>query len=138
MKELKNIILIALISAAAGTAVSIPVSFIDGSSLSQGMLRGAAAGAVIGFAARFAFTALYLKLRHTPLPAYAAMTGTVAAGTLLACLLTGITIMPAGLTAIGVSVAVGLLLTRLIFSYSKKLNDGLADKQNRLSNPGSR
>ena len=137
MRELLNIIIIVIISAAAGAAVSLPISAIEGSSLLRGMLNGAAAGSVIGFAARFAFSVVYQKLRKRPPAAFLAMSATVGVGTLLACLITGIKLVPAGIAAVAVSVAVGLVLTAVIFNYSKKLNERLQRKQNTLSNPGA-
>ena len=133
MKELRSIIIIIIISAAAGGIVSIPVSIIEKNTHTLGILQGAAIGAIIGLAARFAFASVYLHLRKHPLPAYLAMAGTVGAGTLAGCLVTGVQMLPAGLAAVGISVAVGLILTRLISSYYEKLNQQLRQKKKSFS-----
>ncbi len=129
MRELLNIIIIMSISAVAGAAVSIPVSIIEQNNPVAGIIDGAAAGAVIGFAARFAFTFIYIRFRKKPLPAYAAMTGTVTAGTVIGCLLIDVPIIPAGITAVTISILVSLILTSVIFNYSRKLNQRLKQKQ---------
>ena len=133
MKEFLSIVIIILISALAGGIVSLPMSFSTSGDPLTGFLAGTAAGAVIGLCARFAFTIVYIRLRNRRLPAFAAMAGTVAAGTALDCLITGVAFIPAGLVLIAASIVVALILTALIFSYSQKLNRKLLLKKEKLS-----
>ena len=59
MNEFRHIIIVIIISAIIGGGVSLPIAFIEQDSLLTVCLKGAGAGAVIGFAARFAFIRIY-------------------------------------------------------------------------------
>ena len=129
MKEFINSAIIIIISALAGAAVSILISIMGSSSIFPGIYQGAAAGALISIAARLAFSVIYFRFRKNPLPAYTAMAGTVGAGTFIGCLLMDVALIPTGLAAIVLSLLISLIMTSIIFNYSKKLNKKLKEKQ---------
>ncbi|HAK45840.1 MAG TPA: hypothetical protein DCO79_07975 [Spirochaeta sp.] len=133
MKGLFSIIIIAMISALTGGAVSLTVSILEGTDLLTSLFEGAAAGAIIGISARFAFTIVYIKFRTRRVPAFIAMAGTVGIGTAAGCLVTNIAIIPIGIIVTSASIIISLFLTVLIFQYSLKLNQNLLLKQKALS-----
>ena len=136
MSLIIHIIVIVIISAIAGAAVSLPLSILSGDDPLRGVFSGMGAGAAIGFAARFAFSWIYIRFRKHPLPAFTAMAGTVGAGTAVGCLLLDVRMLPAGIILTAASVLVSIGLTALIFRYSMKLNSMLQQKQKEIEKPG--
>ena len=134
LREIRQIIIIVFLSGVVGALVSLPVVLLEDAPVLWGMLKGFAAGSIIGFAARFAFSTVYMRFRNKPVPAYAAMAGIVGIGTFTGCLILQIeSYMLTGFVILG-SVTISIIMAGIIFRYSMQLNDKLEKKKQELNN----
>ncbi len=117
-----------VVSCAIGAAVSALFNVTVGNPWSESVLRGALAGAIIGFAAECAFIATARWINRKPVISFVAVILVIGAGTPLCLALSpGVRpSLPLTVAIVAVSEVVGIAATVLFWRSSRKMNDRLA------------
>lgn len=124
MKHVKELVIIAVLSAIVGALVSLPVVLVLGRPL-FGILEGAAVGALIGLAARFAFQFFYHNLGGKTALGFAAIAAVIALGTVVGAVTLGIG-QPLHLGVLTLlAEASGLIMAAVGYLRYRKLNERL-------------
>lgn len=133
MAYIREIVGTLIVSALIGLGVGGLFGFFHTWSFFPGVLEGALAGLVIGFASRIGFMLVYLPLRRSPIIAFFVVGLIIAAGTLSFCLFWGLPFPLPGIPVIIVSEVLGLGATALLFRTYSKLNRQLEGKKQKLT-----
>lgn len=121
MKYVKELFVIAMISALVGGLVSLPVMILLGRPLFE-LLEGAGVGALIGLAARLAFQFFYHNLGGNNVIGFIAIAFVIAAGTLMGAFSLGIRQVVHFCVLVSLAEITGMTMAFLGYRRYRKMN----------------
>lgn len=141
MKCVKELFIIAALSAAIGALVSLPVAMLLGRPVFE-IIEGAGVGALIGLAARLAFQFFYHSLGGKQWLGFTAIAAVIGAGTLAGALSLGVRQAPHLCALLVMAELSGMTMATVGYLRYRKMNDRLkaiqAASADAAKNEGSR
>ncbi len=133
MDNVKDLILVTLISAIIGLFIGSVSQFLDSREFISGMIAGAISGTSIGILSKYCFMLVHIHLRRHPVIAFSVVIAIIASGTYGFCLFWKVAFPIPGIAIIIVSEILGIIATAIMFRNYERLNDRLRGKIRELS-----
>jgi hypothetical protein len=131
---IKQFVLTALLSAAAGILVGFPLILHENAPLPENLLKSATAGCVTGIAAFLASSLIFRTIRTHTFWSFFSVILIIALGTFLGGYISGIDKIWHFLAVIAGAELIGIFLTILLYRYSDKLNHKLESVKEKYRN----
>jgi hypothetical protein len=125
MNILRQLLLTAILSAAAGMLVGVPLILHEHAPLPENLLKSAIAGCIIGIIAFLITGIIFRTIRSHPFFAFLSVIIIIAFGTLLGGYLSGVAKFQHFIAIVAGSEFIGIILTMLLYRYTEKLNISL-------------
>ena len=125
MNTIKQFLLTAFLSAAAGMLVGLPIILNESAPFIENLLKSGIVGCLIGIAAYLATSLIFQIIHSHTFWAFLAVITVIAIGTGLGGYLSGITKIQHFIAVIAGGEVIGIILAYFLYRYSNKLNNKL-------------